>query len=127
MNRDENAHKFEAFARMRLEGRSDVVYRAYDLLSKERNTGNIRIYLAAAGQYVPHSGVDEPLRLLQHRFMSWGFPVMTLGKIEEMLHEHWVYNRIRYNGKKNWPYRDPDESQKLYEQHQAALAQRQSA
>ena len=112
-----NANKFEAFARMRLEGRSDLTYRAYDLLTKERQQGNIRLYLHAAGQYIPHSGPDEPLRTLQARFKGWGFPVMTLGKIEELLHEHWVYNRIRFHGKKNWPYRDPDEARKLYDQH----------
>jgi hypothetical protein len=129
MSRDVKAHQFEEFARMRLEGRSDVVYRAYDLLSKERNSGNIRIYLAAAGQYVPHSGPDEPLRNLQHRFMNWGHPVMTLGKIEELLHEYWVYQRIRFHGKKNWPYRDPDDSEALYQQHVEALklAERKSA
>lgn len=117
MSQHENAARFEDFARMRLEGRSDLTYRAYDLLTKERSGGNIRLYLAAAGQYIPHSGVDEPLTILQHRFKDWGFPVMDKGKIEELLKEFWVYNRIKNHGKKNWPYRDPDEARQLYEQN----------
>jgi hypothetical protein len=100
---------------MRLAGKTDITYRAYDLLTKERAGGNIRLYLQAAGQYIPHSGVNEPLKVLQHRFMSWGYPVMTLGEIESLLHEFWVYQRIKWNGKKNWPYRDPDEARKMYD------------
>jgi hypothetical protein len=119
MANPEAAARFEAFALMRLSGRSDVTYRAYDLLTKERAGGNIRLYLQAAGQYIPHSGVNEPLTILQRRFMSAGFKVMTLGEIETLLHEFWVYQRIKHYGKKNWPYRDPDEARTLYDQNEA--------
>ena len=116
----EMAAKFEQFALMRLQGRSDITYRAYDLLSKERHMGNIRLYLQAAGQYIPHAGPNEPLKILQKRFMDWGYPVMTLGQIESLLQEWWVYSRIKWRGKKNWPYRDPDEARKLYDENERA-------
>lgn len=122
MPNPEAAARFEAFALMRLSGRSDVTYRAYDLLTKERAGGNVRLYLQAAGQYIPHSGPDEPLTILQRRFMAWGFPVMTLGEVETLLHEFWVYQRIKHHGKKNWPYRDPDEARELYDQNERIRA-----
>jgi hypothetical protein len=121
MTPDERAHRFEEFAHMRLEGRSDIIYRAYDLLTPARQNGNIRLYLQAAGQYIPHSGPDEPLRILQRNFMNWGHPVMTLGQIEQLVHEYWVYQRIKYHGKKNWPYRNTEDSRRLYDQNEAIL------
>src|SRR6187399_1732581 len=119
MSRDERAARFEAFARMRLEGRSDLTYRAYDLLSTERKDMPVGHYLLMAGQYVPGGNAREALTALQHRFMGWGFPVMSLSAIETLLHEYWVWDRIKNRGKKNWPYRDPDEARALYEQNEA--------
>jgi hypothetical protein len=118
MPNDEHAARWERFARMRLEDRSDVTYRAYDLLTKEREPGNALMYLRAAGQYVPHGQVNEVLIRFQHQFMRWGFGVLTLGQIESLLHEFWVYQRIRWQGKKKWPYRDPDEARALYDQNE---------
>lgn len=112
---------------MRLEGRSDVTYRAYDLLTKERMTSSIVTYLRAAGQYVPQGYTHNALGILQNRFIQWGFPVLTYGDIESLLHEFWVYNRIVYGGKTGWPLRDPDESRKLAEQNEEALKVRSTA
>jgi hypothetical protein len=113
----ESAARFERFAKMRLRGDNDLIYRNYDLLTKERHSSTIKAYLIAAGQYVSHSGVYEPLTLLQRRFMRAGYGVKDLGWIETLLHEFWVYQRIKYYGKKNWPYRDPDEIKRLYDEH----------
>jgi len=104
-----SAARFEKFAIMRLSGKNDMIYRNYDLLTKERNPGNIRTHLYAAGQVIPNRNVDEPLKLLQHKFMKWGFGVIPLGNIEIMLHEFWVYQRIKHYGKKNWPLRSDEE------------------
>jgi len=121
MPNQEYAARFETFARMRLEGRSDVTYRAYDLLTKDRKWADVATYLRAAGQYVPKGQENMVLATLQRRFMSWGFKVLTLGEVESLLHEFWVYQRIKHGGKKNWPYRDPDEARKLYDQNEEAL------
>jgi hypothetical protein len=121
MPNQEQARRFEDFARMRLEGRSDITYRAYDLLTKDRPEGNILIYLKAAGQYIPRGRTHEAVTVLQHRFVTWGFPELTAGQIESLLHEFWVYNRIKNGGKKNWPYRDPDEARRLYAIEEATL------
>ena len=120
MSRDEKAARFQHFARMRLEGRSDILYRAYDLLTTERLPGDIDLYLRAAG-FVRGISAREHLTTLQHRFMKWGFPVMTLSAIEVLLHEYWVYDRLKNRGKKGWPYRDPDDARRLYEENEAAL------
>jgi hypothetical protein len=122
MPNQEYAARFEQFARMRLEGRSDITYRAYDLLTKERDPGDIALHLRCAGQFVPKGQVHNALCTLQRRFMNWGFPVMELGAIESLLHEFWVYQRIKHGGKKGWPYRDPDEARRLYEQNEALKA-----
>ena len=120
----EKAARFQRFALMRLEGRSDLTYRAYDLLTTERKGMTVEHYLKMAGQIIPYgSTAREPLTTLQHRFMRWGFPVMTLDQVTDLLHEFWVYERIKYRGKKNWPYRDPDEAMRLYEQNEKALKQ----
>jgi hypothetical protein len=123
MSPNEKAARFELFARMRLEGRSDVTYRAYDLLTTERMSVRLETMLATAGQHMPSSNTKEPMSTLRARFMSWGFPVMSFNEIEDLLHEYWVYNRILRQGKKNWPYRDPDEARKLYDQNEAVLKQ----
>ena len=120
----ERAAAFEAFARMRLEGRSDLTYRAYDLLSKDRYGHTVAHYLRMAGQHIPHSGVREPLTTLQHRFSNWGFPVLTVDQITDLLHEFWVWDRIKNRGKKNWPYRDPDHARALYEQNERILKEK---
>lgn len=104
---------------MRLEGRSDVTYRAYDLLTVDRPDGNLPTYLRAAGQYIPRGRAQECLTTLQRRFISWGFKVLTLGEIESLLHEYWVWNRIKNGGKKKWPYRDPDEARRLFDENEA--------
>jgi hypothetical protein len=80
-------------------------------------------YLHMAGQPVPEKNVRNALTTLQHRFMRWGFPVMPLTGIEKLLHEYWVYQRIKAGRVKNWPYRDPDEARKLYEQDQYVRVQ----
>jgi hypothetical protein len=120
MSKDEQTARWERFARMRLEDRSDVTYRAYDLLTKERKPGNALMYMKAAGVYVPHGRINEILTMYQRMFMDWGFGVLTLGQIESLLHEFWIYQRIRWGGKKNWPYRDPDEARALYDQNEKA-------
>ncbi len=114
----EAQRRFYQFARMRLEGRSDETYRAYDLLSKERKDGNVRLYCITAGLHMPNGQATQVLMDLQSHFSMWGYK-KTMGEIESLLHEFWVYKRIRWNAKKNWPLRDPDESRRLYEQDQA--------
>jgi len=121
MPRDERGAAFERFARMRLEGRSDLTYRAYDLLSTEREGMPVGHYLKMAGQPVLNGNTREALTTLQHRFSNWGFPVMTILEIETLLHEFWVWDRIKNRGKKNWPYRDPDQARALYEQNDRVI------
>jgi hypothetical protein len=107
---------------MRLEGRSDVTYRAYDLLTADRKTMPLAHYLRMAGQYIPESGTAEPLTTLQRRFMSWGHRVLTHSEIETLLHEFWVWDRIKNRGKQNWPFRDPDDARRLYDENERAKA-----
>jgi hypothetical protein len=111
-----SAARFQAFVQMRLAGQNDLIYRNYDLLTKGRSPGTIKIHLLAAGQYVPSSGVYEPISRLQRKIMDWGFGVLTHGQIETLLHEFWVYQRIKHYGKKNWPYRTDEEIKQLYDE-----------
>lgn len=122
MTNFEAQRRFYDFARMRLEGKSDETYRAYDLLSKERKPANLRTYFVSTGIYMPNGQSHQALLELQSHFKMWGFE-KTLGEIETLLHEYWVYKRIRWHAKKNWPLRSGEESRDLYEQDQKARGQ----
>jgi hypothetical protein len=115
-----SAARFQAFVEMRLAGQNDLIYRNYDLLTKERAPGTIKTHLLAAGQYVPSTGVYEPIGRLQRKITDWGYGVLTHGQIEILLHEFWVYQRIKHYGKKNWPYRDPEDIKRLYDENAKA-------
>jgi len=43
-------------------------------------------------------------------------------EVHKLLHEFWVYDRIKRKAKKNWPFRDPDEARKLYAENEALRA-----
>jgi hypothetical protein len=107
---------------MRLQGGSDVTYRAYDLLSPERGQGDVVAWLRAAGQYVPSGQTANAVGILQARFVAWGFPILSIDEVKTMLHEFWVYDRIKRKAKKNWPFRNPDEARKLYAENEALRA-----
>lgn len=110
------AARFEGFVKMRLAGDTDLIYRAYDLLTPDRTGMKIKHYIRMAGLELPKDGEHEVLTTLQARYKSWGYGIIELKQIEKLLHEFWVYHNIRYNRKKNWPYRDPDEARALYDE-----------
>lgn len=117
-----SAARFQDFAVMRLKGDSDVTYRAYDLLTNERKGMPTPHYMRYAGFHIPKGGMHEVLAMLQARFKGWGYGVRELGWIEVLLHEFWVYDRIKVGNKKRWPYRDPDEARKLMDEHERLKA-----
>lgn len=109
--------EFEKFLRMRLEGRSDVTYRAYDLLANSE-TRVLRIVLRYCGQVVAHvHGELEALHAIQALAKSWGFH-RPISDIEKLANEFYSYYRLKTGAKKKWPYRDPDEARKLYDQNE---------
>jgi hypothetical protein len=112
------ANRFEAFARMRLEGRNDLVYRNYDMQAKKYKKHTLGTYLSAAGQPpLPHL---EVLIMLQHRFEQWGFGKRDLPWIETLLREYYSYQKILYKGETRWPHRVPAEIQRLYDENAAS-------
>jgi hypothetical protein len=118
----ENAARWQRFAKMRLSGKNDLIYRNYDLLSGARHGASITIYLRAAGYFVPPSGAHDVLKAIQRNVMQDGYGVKTLGELETLLHEFWVYQRIKHLGKKNWPFRKPTDIARL--NHENATAER---
>lgn len=116
----QQAARWERFVQMRLEGRSDLTYRAYDLLSKERKRAGIKLALDIAGQYIPAGNTIEALTNIQHWIKGIGFGIHTLGEIENLLQEFYMYQKIRWYGYKKCPYRDSDLSLKMYNENEQA-------
>lgn len=108
---------------MRLSGSNDMVYRAYDLLDKTRS----RIWdLNSQLQRIRYADIPcekggeyEALALIQHRFKTWGFGIVSHERIKELLDEFFIYHRIAYLNW-SWPYRDPEESLKLMKEYEDA-------
>jgi hypothetical protein len=110
------ANRFEKFARMRLEGKNDTIYRNYDLLSNERFPGTIDVHIRYIGMSVPPAGPIEVLTTLQRRFEEWGHGQRDLKWIKTLLREYYAYNKIAHLGK-IWPLREPEDITRLYEEN----------
>jgi hypothetical protein len=115
------AARFEAFAKMRLEGRADLIYRNYDLF-KQSNNLSLNDWLRNAGQPPTMAGGGVVLRSLQHRFKQWGYDKDT-GWISRLLREYYNYQLIRHKGKYRPRYRDDATVRRLYEEDKLARLQ----
>lgn len=115
------AARFDKFAKMRLEGMSDVEYRSYDFLRGPNL--KLQSYLNSAGQHISHAGPKANLQRLQQVYRSWGYEA-DLRWIAQLLREFKYYDRLKTKGMRSWPLRTPEETAALYAEHVAAMEAR---
>lgn len=118
---------WERFARMRLEGRSDLIYRAYDLLTPLRMHSELpQLFKIAGVQHAQDESEYNTLMRLQRQFMNWGFGIQSIDYIKILLTEYQSYRRcLDKNRAARWPYRPNDEVQRLYDENLKAIRESQ--
>lgn len=104
---------------MRLEGRSDLIYRSYDLLTPLRLHPELpQLFKIAGVQHAEDESEYNTLLRLQRQFMNWGFGVQPIDYIKTLLTEYQAYRRCKdKNRAARWPYRDAFDVQRLYAEH----------
>lgn len=109
---------FEAFVDMRLNGRSDIVYRAYDLLAHKGKQDFTRIlqWLGLLKYTVLEGDVEMVLMSLQQQWSLKYSRILQLDQIRDLIHEFFVWWRLSKAVKRKWPYRDVNDARRLYEE-----------
>jgi hypothetical protein len=100
---------------MRLEGRSDLVYRNYDLLRSKFATVNANIFAAAGFAARDYPQEYLVLSELREIFRQWGFGLLSDGKIKELMGEWYGYLAVTERGI-NYQYRHPLDIRRLTEE-----------
>jgi hypothetical protein len=123
------ARKFYDFATMRLSGKSDICYRAYDLLRPPERGYKAHMLEHSFERMAKHAGLEwaigrdiEVLETIQAHFRSMGFGKIYIPGCRKLVREYYIYSRLQYGGMQGWTMRDPDESAMIYEAHIKACA-----
>lgn len=111
--------QFEKFVRMIVEGRSDLVYRAYvieDTSSVKRIFAYRFAGLIGGERDVDDSDCNMAALKLQRDLIELGYPVISMTQIDEWVKQFWNYYRISNHYRKG-KKRPPEEVQAMYERH----------
>lgn len=117
--RAERRVNFLRFVRMVVEGRSDVTYRAYDLMHDGKIVSLKRTLSAAGYPWNYNYEMDVQVYQVQADIRNAGLGLIPLKDIHKLLHEYSRYRRILLGYGRKTPRRSRVESHAMYAQNKA--------
>ena len=112
--------RFWHFLRMRWAGRSDIVYRNYDLL--HHWNGAVEADFKWAGFRGVGEQIKPAMRRLQHNIYLKYEKRPTDIALMTLMREYVVWQRIHDGDVRDWPTRHADEIKRLHLENEAAKA-----
>lgn len=110
--------QFLRFAKMRMEGRNDLIYRSYTLADYR----SLYKLVAYAGYRPQIRNANWAMLQAQADIRNSGFPEITIERTEELLREFIKYSKIQDGLVRKPQKRSSEDIQRLYLENQEAKA-----